>query len=236
MLDAADVLVDRQPMVGHRRIVRRRRVVGIGEAHEVPRRIDERVHRVGLARRRATALRAGDVLPCRMTVERIARLIEAHVFRQLDRQVLGRDRHDAVSRAMDDRDRAAPIALAGNAPIPELVIDLPLGLRRLAKRDLLESARHLLFGLIDRHAIEEARIDHHAIAVIGLGVDGEVRGIELWRAHHRGHAQAIGADKIEVALIMGGAAEDRATAVVHQNEIGDIDGRAATRGRTGAAP
>ena len=52
VLDAADILVDRQPMIGHRRIVRRRGIVRIGEAHEIPRRIDERVHRVGLARRR----------------------------------------------------------------------------------------------------------------------------------------------------------------------------------------
>ena len=129
VLDAADILIDRQPMIGHRRIVRRRGIVRIGEAHEVPRRIDERVHRVGLARRRSVALRTGDVLPCRMTVERVAGLIEAHVFRQLDRQVLGRDRHNAAFLAMDDRDRAAPIALAGNAPVAELVVDLPLGLR-----------------------------------------------------------------------------------------------------------
>ena len=95
-----------------------------------------------------------------------------------------------------------------------------------SERDLLEPARNLLFGLIDRHAIEKARIDHHAVAVIGLRLDGEVRGIELGRAHHRGHAQAIGADKIEVALIVGGAAENRARAIVHQNEIGDIDGQA----------
>ena len=165
------------------------------------------------------------MLPRRVPVERIAGLIEAHVLRQLDRQILGRDRHDAAGRAMDDRDRAAPIALAGNAPVPELVVDLPPGLRLALKRDLLEPARDLLLGLIDREPIEEARIDHHPIAVIGLGVDGEARGIELGRAHHRGHAEPIGADKIEIALIVGGAAENRARSVFHQHEIGDIDGQ-----------
>ena len=104
--------------------------------------------------------------------------------------------------------------------ICRLACGLPL------ERDLLEPVRNLFFGLLDRHAVEKARIDHHAIAVIGLGVDGEVRGIELGRAHHRGHAQAIGADKIEVALIVGGAAENRARAVFHQHEIGDIDRQA----------
>ena len=35
---------------------------------------------------------------------------------------------------MDDRDRAAPIALARNAPVAQLVIDLPLRLRPVAER------------------------------------------------------------------------------------------------------
>ena len=124
---------------------------------------------------------------------------------------------------MDDRDRAAPIALAGNAPVPELIIDLPLGLRLAGDGDLLEPPRHLFLGLIDRHAVEKARIDHHPVAVIGDRVDGEVFGVDVGRAHHRGHAQAIGVDEIEIALIVRGAAENRARAVFHQDEIGDID-------------
>ena len=51
VLDAADVLVDRQPVVGDRGVGRRRLVGRIGEADEIPGRIDERVHRVGLAPR-----------------------------------------------------------------------------------------------------------------------------------------------------------------------------------------
>ena len=127
---------------------------------------------------------------------------------------------------MDDRDRAAPVALARHAPVPELVIDLPLGLRPVAERDLLQPARDLLFRLLDRQPIEKARIDHHPIAVIGGPIDDEIGGIELGRAHHRRHAEAIGADKIEIALVVGRAAENRARAVFHQNEIGDIDRQA----------
>ena len=164
-----------------------------------------------------------------MPVERIAWLIEAHVLGQLHGQVLRRDRHDAVRRAMDNRDRAAPVALARDPPVPELVIDLPLGLRPAADRDLLEPARNLLFGLIDRHAIEEARIDHHPVAIIGDVIDGEARRIELGRADHRSDAEAIGADKIEVALIVRGAAENRARSIFHQHEIGDIDRQAPLR-------
>ena len=161
-----------------------------------------------------------------MTVERIAGLIEGHVLGQLDRQIRDRDRHDSARLAMDDRDRATPVALAGYAPVPELVIDLPLGLRPVAERDLLQAAGDLLFRLLDRQPIEKARIDHHSVAVIGGPIDGEVGGIEFGRAHHRGHAEAIGADKIEIALVVGGAAENRARAVFHEDEIGDIDRQA----------
>jgi hypothetical protein len=58
--DAADVLIDRHEVAAasRRRGSCRPRVA---EAQEVPRRVDEGVHRVGLARRRAAADRAGRV-------------------------------------------------------------------------------------------------------------------------------------------------------------------------------
>ena len=56
VLDAADVLVDRQPVVGDLAVGRRVLVPRIGEAREVPGRVDEGVHRVGLAPRRPAAL------------------------------------------------------------------------------------------------------------------------------------------------------------------------------------
>jgi hypothetical protein len=57
VLDAADILIDRQPVVGGLRIgrtVAARR----GEAGEVPGRIDEGVHGVGFAQGRLAAFRA----------------------------------------------------------------------------------------------------------------------------------------------------------------------------------
>ena len=58
VLDAADVLVDRHPVVGDGRVERRLVVVRVRVAQEVPRRVDEGVHRVGLAPRGAAAARA----------------------------------------------------------------------------------------------------------------------------------------------------------------------------------
>ena len=74
-----------------------------------------------------------------------------------------------------------------------------------------------------RHAVEEARIDHAAVAVIGGVGDDEGLRILARRADHRHVAEAVFVDEIEVALVVRRAAEDRAGAVVHQDEIGDID-------------
>ena len=51
--DPADILVHRQPVAHQRRIERRLVVVRVRVAVEVPRRIDERIHRVRLAPRAA---------------------------------------------------------------------------------------------------------------------------------------------------------------------------------------
>ena len=61
VLDAADVLVDRHPVAGGRRVERDVRAERVAEAEEVPRRVDERVHRVGLALGRPAVDRAGRV-------------------------------------------------------------------------------------------------------------------------------------------------------------------------------
>ena len=112
VLDAADILIDRHHPVGDGGRGRRVLVPGIGEARKIPGRIHERVHGVGFALGFAAALRAGDVLPGRMMVERVAGLVEGGVLRQHHRQIGVGHRHHIAFRAMDDRDRAAPIALA----------------------------------------------------------------------------------------------------------------------------
>ena len=84
VLDAADILVDRQPVIDGGA---RHRLIGAraAEAREIPRGVDEGVERIGLARCRLPARRARHVFPGRVALERIARLIEADIFRQHDR-------------------------------------------------------------------------------------------------------------------------------------------------------
>ena len=86
-----------------------------------------------------------------MAVERIARFVEGDVIGQLHRQVFHRHRHDAALLAMDDRDRAAPIALPRDAPVAQAEIDLALRHRREINRKF---AAELLAGALRRNLPE----------------------------------------------------------------------------------
>src|SRR5262249_60838347 len=107
---------------------------------------------------------------------------------------------------MDDRNRAAPIALPRNAPIAQPIIHLPLGDRPVVAALLLQTARHFFLGLRARQAVEKARIDHRAVALIGRVGDGERFRIDAGWADYRHIAESVFVDEIEVALIMRPAA------------------------------
>src|ERR687896_2767474 len=101
VLDPADVLVDRQPVlrglcVDGLRGTRR------AEACEVPRAVDKGVHGVRLARRLLAASGAPDMFPRRMARERVARQVEGDVLGQLDGQLIFWHRHNATVLAMGD--------------------------------------------------------------------------------------------------------------------------------------
>ena len=118
VLDAADILVHRHPVIDrrlHQRDVGGRAAI----AGEIPGAVDEGVERVGLPPGRGAAGRAGDVLPGRVVVQRVAGPVEGDVVGQAHRQLVVRHRHRAAGVAMDDRDRAAPVALAGHAPVAQ---------------------------------------------------------------------------------------------------------------------
>jgi hypothetical protein len=117
VLDAADVLVHRHPVV-----VRASTIAGrcrVAVAHEVPGRIDEGVHRVGLAPRRLAALRAGDVQEVARTCSAGCRCRRGCSPRAARPAGPSRAPAPAAVVAMDDRDRRAPVALAADAPVAQ---------------------------------------------------------------------------------------------------------------------
>ena len=123
----ADVLVHRHPVLGRPALEHAPVVGGRAVAEEVPGRLDERVHRVGVAPGLAAAGRTARVDEARHPRQRRPALpADLHVLGQHHREVLLPLRHHAARVAVEDRDRSAPVALATDAPVPETVVDLGL--------------------------------------------------------------------------------------------------------------
>ena len=154
------------------------------------------------------------MLPRRVAIERVPRHIEGHVFGQDHRQLLLRHRHDAADLAVDDRDRRAPITLAAHPPIAQAILR-----HAFAPAFGLGPRNHGGAGVVGAHAVEEARVHHAAGAGIGLVMNGGV--FLALGSDDADHRQLIFAGEIQVALVMAGAAEQRAGAIIHQHEIGD---------------
>ena len=209
MLDTADILVDRQPVGALFRVCRARK------ARIIPGRIDESVERIGLANGGFAALRAVHMLPVWMVSQRIAGLVEADIFRKFHWKVSVRNRDRAAVFAMNDRDRAAPVALARHAPVSKAVID-----RTLAEAKRFDPGDGCTNCLVRLHPIEEIGIIDRAGADIGRIGDFMVFRARVGRQHDRLDRQVIFTGKVEVALVAGGRAEDSAGAIGRQDEIG----------------
>ena len=78
---------------------------------------------------------------------------QSPVIREGDRQVLIRDRNNAANLAMNDRDRAAPVSLPRDTPVPQTILDV----RRLGRLTQHTAAR------ASGPAIEEVRIHQNTI-------------------------------------------------------------------------
>ena len=107
VFDAADILVDVHPVVGFLRIPGFFIIAGIGVAEIVPRRADKGIDGIRFTR----------------SQRRYGTGCEFDVFRQLDRQLVFRYELFAAFRAVDDRNRSAPIALTGNEPVAQTIVD-----------------------------------------------------------------------------------------------------------------
>ena len=196
MLDAADILVDVHPVAdilgnGWRRCMRRR------EPGEIPGRIHERVHRVRLALGRPAAAGARHFAPGIMAIQRVARPVKAHVIGQSHRQIRLRHRHRTAVRAMDNRDRRAPVSLPRDAPVAQPEVDATLALS-----SRLQPPGDLVLGIVDRHAVDETRVDDPSRPDIGLVTDRKLFGRRVLRTHHRHHVQPVLPRKVQVALVM----------------------------------
>ena len=121
VLDAADVLVHRIPVIVAR--VDHRLRAGTGVTHVIPGRVDEGVHGVGLALGGARTLRTRGVDEIGPLGERVAGSVGHAILRQHDRQIGLGDGYVTAGQAVDDGDGRAPVPLAGDAPIAQPIRD-----------------------------------------------------------------------------------------------------------------
>ena len=127
---------------------------------------------------------------------------------------------------MHHRDRAAPVALPRQPPVAQAELGHALtdavGLAEIDGRlDRLFAALRLLAGKAPdiAHGLGLGR------DIGGAAILGHDEGALLAHGRHedRRDRQLVFAGEIHVALVMRGHAEDRAGAVLHQDEIGDVD-------------
>src|SRR4029077_16947405 len=154
------------------------------------------VHGVGLAARRAAALRAAALVERGRLGERVAAAVGAQVLGQHDRQLLIRYRYLPARAAVDDRDRAAPVALARDTPVAQPVVH---ALRAAALR--LERRGEGIDRAPEGEAGELARV--HGLAVLGIGGDPGSAHLLVGAAggaHHGDDGQVVLERELEVAL------------------------------------
>jgi hypothetical protein len=112
---------------------------------------------------------------------------------------------------VDDGERLAPVALAAEQPVAQLVVHL-----RAAQPLLLQPGGDLLLGGRRGQAVEQRRVDGDAVARepdrldAGRGLHHHDRQVELLR-------------ELVVALSCAGHGHDRAGAVGRQHVVGDPD-------------
>src|SRR5215208_2657630 len=224
VLYAAGVLVDGEPLLSPFGIERPLIVVRREVTVPVPRGVHESVHRVRLACGRAAATGTLGIVEVRVELQwRFACGHELGFLWEQDRQVFFRDGDDAALVAEDYGDRGPPVALAADQPVVK-----PVGNRSLSGAALLEPCRHLLLALGARGAVEPTRVDHRALASVGLY---EIFAVPIRRRYHGSDLDAVLPCELEISLVVTWDGHDRARTVAHQDVVGDVDGDLFSAGR-----
>ena len=218
MLHAAVVPVHGAPVVqrflGGQGLV----VVGVHIPQVIPGGAGPLGHGIGLPLGRAAALGAGAVDPVghlgegRLTG--VGGLVALHIGQHQGQLALGQGDPAALG-AVHHGDGLAPVPLAGEDPVAELIVDLVL-----ADALLLQPLDHGGDGVLDGHAVEEVGVDHDA----GVVLEGEGLLLHVAALDHLDDLAAEFLGKLPVAVIVGRDGHDGAGAVGHQDIVGDEDG------------
>ena len=220
VVDPALVVVHRAPVVDELALEGRAVVVRVAVAQEVPRRVDEGVHGLGLAPSLATTRGALHAHPLLLGLQRRLSLREVVLdLRQDDRQLGLRHRDCPTSPTMDDRDRTAPVALAGEPPVAQAEAD-----REPRRMLLLQPLDDRAAAFRRGHPGELPRV--HQPLVLGMRDERplarDVRLLTL-RNDDRLHRYVELLGEGEVPLVVRRHRHDRPRPVLHQHVVGNPD-------------
>ncbi len=135
---------------------------------------------------------------------------------QLDRQLVVGHGHHPAAVAVDDRDRAAPVALAREQPVAQAVVD-----GELAQRLGLQLGHDRLLGLGCRQTVELAGVDQPLVVAVG-DERLALRHLAVGRLDDLADLEPELGREVVVALVVGGHRHHRAGAVLHQHVVGDV--------------
>ncbi|MCY1426309.1 hypothetical protein D9M71_421270 [compost metagenome] len=215
MLDTTDVLIHRQPVVGCGRVDQATFILRRGVTGVVPGGLHEGVHGVGFTLGRLAAFRAAALVELGHACQRRASAVRHHVFWQYHRQLVFRHRDVATAVAVDDRNRAAPVALTADAPVAQAELGA-----RSAEVFLQQGDFDRVEGTGKVQAIELAGVDQLAVLTIGR-LPRLRRCVAGTGADHVLDRQVVLVGELVIAFVVSRHSHHCAIAVVHQDIVGD---------------
>src|SRR5512133_2063479 len=124
MFDATDILVYRHPVIDLGAVKGCLQQIRTAVAQEIPGRLHKGIHGIRLATGGNSADRTGyinkRIQPGQGTATFTGKF---NIYRQCYREILFRNRYDTTDIAVDDRNGIAPIALPGDAPVAQTIVD-----------------------------------------------------------------------------------------------------------------
>ena len=199
MLHAARVLADRHPPLDVLAAERAVLVAGRAVPEEVPARIDERVHRVGVAARAAAARSdrpCSTNRSCRASGDSPPGRKSTSSGSSTGSWSSGTGDLAAL-RAVHDRDRRAPVALTRDQPVAQPVVDgaarpalLPRATRRPSRSTRASARRRTGRSCTITPSCVERLGHRRRVQLLALGLD------------HDPDRQAVLAGELEVALVV----------------------------------
>ncbi len=218
VLDAANVLIHRQPVVGGRGIQHALVVVRGAVAGVVPGGLHKGVKSVSFPERFLTVV--SGLGPLGIGLDRALDAVHHHVFRQQYRQLVFRRRHYCAVSQSQHGDGGAPVALTGDPPVAQAVVD-----GALALANCFQLGGDGIEGRLELETVELAGVEQHPF--LGVGRLAHVY-FAIGRLNHRLDVEAVFGGEFEVTLVVTRYRHHGAGAVVHQHEVGDPDRDLAT--------